>query len=148
MKDLHGESARTVAAAPDACLDLLADLESYPHWYPDVVRKIDVVARDNGRASRARATLHAAVGPINRDLQLLLEVTRTADSVRLTRVSNERSDRERFEVTWRAKAAGQGTRLALSLDASLDLPRLLPTGGLADSMAAGFVGAAARKLDG
>ena len=147
MKDLHGESSRPVAADPERCLELLADVEGYPRWYPDVVRRIEVVQRDGDRASRVRATLHAAIGPINRDLSLLLAVTRSADTVKLTRVANAGSDRERFEVTWRAAAASQSTRLALSLDASLDLPRLLPTGGLADSMAAGFVNAAARELE-
>ena len=147
MKDLHGESSRSVSAAPERCLELLADIEGYPRWYPDVVRRIEVVQRDGDRVSRVRATLHAAIGPINRDLSLLLAVTRSADMVKLMRVANERSDRERFEVTWRVSAAGQATRLALALDASLDLPRLLPTGGLADSMAAGFVTAAARELE-
>lgn len=149
MKDLHGEASRTVAADPQRCLELFADLEGYPRWYPDVVRGVEVADRDSdGRASRARATLHAAVGPINRDLSLLLAVTTGPDTVRLTRVANAGSDRERFEVTWRTVAQGSETRIALALDASLDLPRLLPTGGLADSMAAGFVAAAARELDG
>lgn len=150
MKDLRGEAVRTVQAVAQRCLDLLADLEGYPLWYPDVVRHVEVLERDEqGHAARARATLHAAIGPINRDLQLLLAVTRGADTVRLARVTHGGSDRERFEVRWRAAPhLSDQTRLELALEASLDLPRLLPTGGLADSLAAGFVAAAARELEG
>ena len=147
MKDLHGEAARPVSASPQRSLDLLSDLEGYPRWYPDVVRRVDVLQRDGELVKQARVTLHAAIGPINRDLELVLSVARTPDTVTLARVRNERSDRERFEVAWRARPTGADqTRLELALDASLDLPRLLPTGGLADTLAAGFVEAAAREL--
>lgn len=147
MKELHGQASQAIDASPQEALELLADLESYPRWYPSVVRGIEVVEREGERITQARATLQAAVGPINRELALLLAVTLGADTVRLARVPHERSDRERFEVTWRVAAQGpQRTHLELALYAALDLPRLLPTGGLADSMAAGFVGAAARQL--
>ena len=147
MKDLRGEAAQTVPAEAQRCLDLLADLESYPRWYPDVVRRIEVMAREGSQVTQARATLHAAIGPINRDLDLLLSVVRQSDTVLLARVPHAGSDRERFEVRWRAAPhASDRTRLELALAASLDLPRLLPTGGLADTLAAGFVSAAAREL--
>jgi ribosome-associated toxin RatA of RatAB toxin-antitoxin module len=148
MKDLNGSASRPVNAPPELCLELLADVESYPRWYPEVVRGIEVVKRDAATvAQQVRAILHAAVGPINRDLELLLAVTRGSDTVALTRVQNERSDRERFEVNWRVVGAGpEQARIELSLAASLDLPRLLPVGGLADSLATGFVRAAVREL--
>jgi ribosome-associated toxin RatA of RatAB toxin-antitoxin module len=148
VKDLQGSAAQSVAATPDRCLELLADVESYPRWYPDVVRGIDVVKRDaQSRAEQVRATLFAAVGPINHELELLLAITRAPDSVVLSRFPYERSDRERFEVNWRVTAAGaQQSRIELLLAASLDLPRFLPVGGLADTMATGFVGAAVAEL--
>lgn len=148
MKDLRGQASRAVAVAPQSALALLADVEGYARWYPEVVRGIEVMERDGGWVSRARAILFASVGPISRELQLLLSVSRERDTVRLVRVPHERSDREHFEVTWRAVGTGARTQLELALVASLDLPRLLPTGGLADSMASGFVGAAARALSG
>lgn len=149
MKDLRGEASQRVQAPPQRCLDLLADLESYPRWYPEVVRRIEVVQRDGDRVTRARATLHAAIGPINRDFELLLSVTRGTDTVTLGREPHERSDREHFEVKWRAIAAGADhTRLELALAASLNLPRMLPTRGLGDTLAAGFVGAAVKELTG
>jgi ribosome-associated toxin RatA of RatAB toxin-antitoxin module len=150
VKDLHGSASQPVNASQELCLELLADVESYPRWYPEVVRGIEVVKRDAATvAQQVRAILHAAVGPINRDLELQLAVTRGSDTVALTRVPHERSDRERFEVNWRVVAAGaQQARIELSLLASLDLPRLLPVGGLADTLATGFVGAAVRELSG
>lgn len=147
MKDLHGEAARSVAASQQACVELLCDIESYPRWYPDVVRAVEVLARDGDRATRVRVTLHAAIGPLNRDLEMVLAVSCDGDAVRLQREPNERSDRERFEVKWRARGSGaQQTRLELALDAYLDIPRLVPTGGLADTLASGFVEAAGREL--
>ncbi len=146
MKDLRGQASQEVHVAQESVLALLADVEGYPRWYPEVVRDIEVVQRDGDWVTRAHATLFASVGPIRRELQLLLSVTREADTVRLVRVPHERTDRERFEVTWRAVATGARTQLQLALAASLDVPRLLPTGGLADTMASGFVVAAAREL--
>jgi ribosome-associated toxin RatA of RatAB toxin-antitoxin module len=148
VKDLHGSAAQPVNTVPERCLELLADVESYPRWYPEVVREIEVLERDAaGAAQQVRAILHAAVGPINRDLELRLGVTRGADTVVLARVPHAGSDRERFEVNWRVVRAGaQQARIELSLAASLDVPRLLPVGGLADTLATGFVSAAVREL--
>ncbi|MEA2146922.1 MAG: Polyketide cyclase / dehydrase and lipid transport [Solirubrobacteraceae bacterium] len=148
MKDLRGSASQPVNAAPERCLELLADVEGYPRWYPEVVRGIEVVKRDAaGAAQQVRAILRAAVGPINRDLELQLGVTRGADTVVLARVPDAGSDRERFEVNWRVVRAGaQQARIELSLAASLDVPRLLPVSGLADTLATGFVGAAVREL--
>ncbi len=148
MKELQGRAAAPVAADDGRVLDLLADVEGYPSWYPDVVRTVEVLERDGGgQASRARATLHAAVGPITRDIDLVLAVTRSSDTVRLTRVPHERSDPERFEVTWTLAGAAGGRELRLVLDANLDVPRLVPLGGVGDSLARGFVTAALRRLD-
>ena len=149
MKDLHGSASQPVNAAPERCLELLADVESYPRWYPrgGAGNRSARARRRRSAAQQVRAILHAAVGPINRDLELRLGVTRGADTVVLARVAHAGSDRERFEVNWRVVSAGaQQARIELSLAASLDLPRLLPVGGLADTMATGFVGAAVREL--
>jgi hypothetical protein len=151
MKELRGRAAAPVSADRARVLDLLADLEAYPGWYPDVVRSVAVIERDGyGQPSRARAKLHAAVGPVTRDFDLVLAVTRSADSVRLARVPRERTDPERFEVTWTLGAGpggGPGGELRLALDANLDVPRLVPLGGVGDAMARGFVSAAVRRLE-
>jgi hypothetical protein len=152
MKELQGRAAAPVSADRGRVLDLLADLEAYPSWYPDVVRSVAVIERDgDGQPSRARAQLHAAVGPVTRDFDLVLAVTRSADSVRLSRVPHKPTDPERFEVTWTVgsgSGAGAGAgELRLALDANLDVPRLVPLGGVGDAMARGFVSAAVRRLE-
>ena len=45
-----------------------------------------------------------------------------------------------------AAAPGGGTEISLALDATLSVPRLVPLGGIGDSLADGFVSAAAREL--
>lgn len=142
MKELSGGASAGVRAKPGRCLDLLADVEGYQRWHPDVVREVRKL--DNGRA---RAVLHVAWGPVTRDFEVTLAVERDDHQVRLVREPHERSDRERFEVTWRVEPVGAGARLDLDLDAALDVPRLLPLGGIGDAMAQGFVSAAARELD-
>jgi polyketide cyclase/dehydrase/lipid transport protein len=148
VKDLFGRASARVAAPPKDCLALLADIEGYPRWYPDVVRRVEVVDRDDsGSPARARATLHAAAGPVSRDLELLLAVTHGPGEVMLSRVPHKPTDRERFEVRWIVDAAGDGgSRIEVSLAAALDVPRLVPLGGIGESMAGGFVAAAARQL--
>lgn len=154
MKDLFGSASTLVSASPEACVDLLADVAAYPEWYPDVVRQVEVLERDGtGNAMRARATLHVAAGPLSRDLDLVLAVTRRPEEVKLERVANEASDPERlqvrFSVHWTVGASGASrSQLAVALAARLDVPRLVPLGGIGDTMANGFVAAAARAVDG
>lgn len=149
MKHLDASAAGSTAADPQRAVELLADVEAYPQWYPDVVRSIAVLERDlDGAARRVRATLRAAVGPVTRDLGLTLEVIRGADTVTLRRLTEEASDGERFAVEWQVTpGAAGGTGLHLHLDASLEVPRLMPIGGVGDALANGFVDAAVRRLD-
>lgn len=149
MKHLEASASTTVAAPLERAYELLADVERYPTWYPEVVRTVDVVERSApvGAVRRARTRLHASLGPIERDFDLLLRVeTAGPDLVRLARVPHEPDDPERFEVTWRLGAQAALIRIDLALVADLDVPRLVPVGGLGDSIARGFVEAAARAL--
>ena len=149
MRELSADASTTVAATPEACTELLAAVDRYPSWYPEVVRDAEVVERGSGGApARARATVHLALGPIDRDFELPVEVVvEPGKRVTLTRVPHEPSDEERFELAWRV-AGGPPTRLSLELSANLDVPRLLPLGGVGERLAQGFVGAASRALDG
>ncbi len=113
MKDLHGGASSTVNASPEQCLALLADVEGYQAWYPDVVRSLQVLDRDpEGRATKAQATLHAAVGPIARDLPLTLAVTRSAGTVSLSRVPHKPSDPESSRSTGGCEGTGNGASAA------------------------------------
>jgi hypothetical protein len=149
MKDLHASASATVAAAPVACTALLAALDQYPGWHPDVIRDAEVLERDrDGTPVRARATVHLALGPVARDLALLLAVAvEPGRKVTLTRAADEPSDPERFQLTWRVDP-GPSTRLEVELSAHVDVPRFLPVGGVGDSLAQGFVEAASRALAG
>jgi hypothetical protein len=148
MKDLGGSAATTTEAAPAACFDLVAAVEGYPSWNPEVVRSAQVLEHDaSGRPRRARLTVHVAIGPLVRDFDLLMDAAlEEAHQVRLSRVRNEPSDPERFEVMWRI-GSGPPTRLELDLAATLDVPRLVPLGGVGDRLAQEFVEAAKRELE-
>jgi ribosome-associated toxin RatA of RatAB toxin-antitoxin module len=146
LRDLHGTAARTVTAPLPECFALLAAVEGYPDWYPDVVRQVDVLERDAaGQPRRARAQLHVAWGPVVKDFDLVLAVVVDPPSVvRLTRVSDQPSS-STFEVGWQLREDA-GTRIDVDLRAALDVPRFLPLGGIGVAVAGGFVDAAARRL--
>jgi ribosome-associated toxin RatA of RatAB toxin-antitoxin module len=147
MKELDGSAGVSVAAPVERCFELLAAVERYPAWHRDVVTSAEVVERDaEGLPARARARLHVAVGPLAKDFRLLLTVsTERPRSVRLTRIPHDASDLEQFDVAWRLREGAQ-TQIALVLKANLSVPRLLPVGGIGDTLANGFVTAAARAL--
>jgi hypothetical protein len=147
MKELHGSASASVAASIEECIALVEAIDRYPSWYPDVVREAEILGRnDDGQPTSTRVTLHASIGPFVRDFRLLLAVTvEQLSTVKLTRIPHDSSDSKRFEVIWRLQQGGE-TRIHLALDATLPVPRLLPVGGLGDSMAAGFVAAAATAL--
>lgn len=147
MKPLHGEASADVGAPLRECLALLAAVERYPRWYPEVVREVLVVERHpDGLVSRAEATLHVSHGPLVKDLHLLLAVrVSEPGTVVLTRIPHGGPDGERFEVTWRLEER-ERTRIRLALDAELAVPRFVPLGGVGDTVAQGFVAAAAAAL--
>jgi hypothetical protein len=150
MKELHGTATAHTGASPQQTLELLCAVERYPSWYPDVVRRVEVVERrGDGTAASARTTLHVAQGPFVRDIDLVLAVeVAPLETVRLTRIPHDRHDQETFEVAWRVSEYEGGSRIDLSLDANLAVPRLVPLGGIGNSVAGGFARAAARALDG
>src|SRR5207302_803113 len=139
MKELHGTASAAVASPIEECFELLVGIERYPVWYPEVVREATVLERDQeGRPAKARARLHVAAGPLVRNFDLLLAISTVQPTlVRLARIPHDAGDHEQFEVTWRLEDRGD-TRIQLALDANLSVPRLLPIGGIGDSMADGF----------
>lgn len=147
MKSLRGTATAVVPAPVERCFSLLAAVGGYPRWYPDVVRGVEVIETGtDGRPTRAHATLRVAFGPLAKDFPLVLAIELDRPrTVRLTRLPNEPSDDEQFEVIWRL-GDRVSTRVELELDARLDVPRLLPIGGICDVMADGFVQAAVEAL--
>jgi hypothetical protein len=149
MKDLQASASAGVAAAPEACTALLAAVDRYPSWYPEVIRDAEALERDAaGTPLRARATVHMMFGPLARDFEQELAVAvQPGREVTLTRIPGHAGDPERFEVRWLVTPASQA-RLELQLIARLEVPRLLPLGGAGEALAQGFVEAAARALSG
>jgi hypothetical protein len=149
MKELSGSAETTVAATRDESFALLAAVDRYPSWLGDAVREVEVLATGaDGRATQVRTVLHVAAGPIVRDFHLVMDVSyREGEEVDLSRVPREGSEDDRFEVVWRV-GSGPTTRIAIELTATLEVPRLLPLGGVGDRLAQGFVDAAKRELDG
>jgi ribosome-associated toxin RatA of RatAB toxin-antitoxin module len=147
MKELRGTATAAVAAPAEQCLALLADVERYPTWHPEVVRHVDVLDRDpGGQPTRVKTKLHLSQGPLSKDFDLDMAVAvQPPGTVQLTRVPHEPSDEERFEVTWYVDAPAHA-QIRLELRANLAVPRFLPLGGIGDAVADGFVNAAARAL--
>ncbi len=146
MKDLHGTASMAVPATAAEAYALVAAVEDYARWYPEVVKAVEVIERSiQGGAERARAKLHIAYGPLTRDFDLTLQIeTAAPERVTIRRLPHDAHDPERFQVTW---TVGEGS-VAVGLEASLSVPRLLPVGGIGEAMAKGFVDAAARALRG
>lgn len=147
MKRLNGTADAAVHASPSACMALLEAVDRYPEWYPEVVRKVTVLVRDEGELpSKVEARLHVSRGPLSKDLELMLAVSSDEPlAVRLTRLPYDPADQEQFELVWRIEASSE-TRIGLTLAANLDLPRALPLGGVGEAMAEGFLAAAQRAL--
>jgi hypothetical protein len=150
MKELDGTASRVVGASIAECFGLLLAVDRYPTWHPDVVREVEVVERTaDGRPAQARTTLHVAAGPVARDFHLLMAVaTEEPEAVTLTRERHGPTDHEQFEVRWRLHHLDGATHMRLHVAANLSVPRFLPLGGLGESLADGFVAAAARALGG
>jgi ribosome-associated toxin RatA of RatAB toxin-antitoxin module len=148
MRRLRGTASAAVCAPLEDCFALLRAVERYPCWYPDAVREVEVVERGpGGSAEQARATLHVSAGPLVRDFVLLLEVrSQPPKQVNLVRIPNDPSDEEQFEVRWQLDERAGKVEIVLGLEANLSVPRLLPLGGIGESMARGFVDAAATAL--
>lgn len=146
MKQLHGTASAEVAQTIERCYAVLADIERYPSWYPEVVRAVEVLDRGvDGTPLRAETKLHLSHGPLVKDFDLLLALSLDPPlSVSLARVPHGAPDDEEFEVIWRLRK-GTETRIELELRASVAVPRWLPVGDVADAFAAGFVAAASRR---
>jgi ribosome-associated toxin RatA of RatAB toxin-antitoxin module len=145
-REFHGESAQVVAAPQEVCLALVAAVDRYPDWCPDVIREVDVLDRaTDGQPSSVRMTMHIARAGLVREFNLFLAVVvEPPGSVRLTRVTDHPTNQQ-FSATWTLRPAAS-TRVALELDAKLRVPWYIRAGGIGDAIAEAFVSAANRRL--
>lgn len=153
MKHLSGSARAQLAAGVDETYRVVREVERYPDWHGDVVREVRVLARRAEGADRVAAVLRARLGPVDRDFDLVFAVRAQAErEVILERAPHEPGDEERMTVHWTLRPLPEGDgaggcELALALDATLDVPRLVPLpGGLGDQLARGFLEGVARRL--
>jgi Polyketide cyclase / dehydrase and lipid transport len=146
MREFDGAASEVVAAPLEDCLVLLAAVDRYADWCPDVVRAVEVLDRGaDGQASSVRMAMHIARGGFDREFDLFLTViVEPPGTVKLTRVRKRPTSQE-FNAAWMLTPAGS-TRVALHLDAKLRVPRFIRAHGIADAIAQGFVTAACREL--
>ena len=145
-REFHGEAEEVVAAPPDVCLALVAAVDRYPDWCPDVVRDVDVLDRGaDYQPSRVRMMMHVARAGLVREFNLFLAiVVEPPASVKLTRVTDHPTNQE-FNATWTLRPAAN-TCVALELDAKLRVPWYIHAGRIGDAIAEAFVNAASRRL--
>lgn len=145
-REFYGQAAEVVAAPQEDCFALVAAIDRYPDWCPDIVRKVDVLDRAaGGQPSRVRMRMHVVWGPVSREFDLFLAVViEPPGSVQVTRVTDHPTNQE-FNATWQLRPCGS-TRVGLRLRAKLRVPQYVPAGGIGDTIAQGFVTAACRAL--
>lgn len=150
MKTVSAQAEAISHAGIPEVAHLLRAVDAYPRWAGEVVREAIVLARDEaGQPLRVEATLRVQLGPLPLDLELTLAISsERAESVTLTRLPNDPGDEERFVAVWRLdEGPARRTRIGLSIEASIDVPRLVPLGDLGDKLARRLADAAAAAAD-
>jgi ribosome-associated toxin RatA of RatAB toxin-antitoxin module len=145
MKELNASASGTTQTSIDACYERLLDVGSYPQWYPDGVKQVEVLARDEaGTPTLIDAVLNAVAGPIRKQFEVRLAVEPTRPSrVALARVPDDRGDHEMLTITWLLRESGAGqTEITVEMGARLDVPMFLPIDPVAREVANGFLQAA------
>ena len=145
-REFHGEAGEVVAAPQEACLALVAAVDRYPDWCPDVIREVDVIDRDaDGQPSRVRMRMHVARGGLEKEFNLFLAIAvEPPEIVKLTRVTDHPTNQE-FNATWTLRPAAS-THIALELGAKLRVPWYIRGDGIGDAIADAFVSAASKRL--
>ncbi len=135
-----------MGAPLEECFALVAAVDRYPDWYPDIVRSVEVLERGGGgQPSRVRARIHIERGALVREFNLFLAIAvQPPRSVKLSRFTDHPTN-QRFDATWLLRPA-DGTRIELQLDATLRVPRFISGDGVGNLIAEGFVTAASRAL--
>ena len=112
MLTIERTATASVAAAPERCLERLADVGAYPSW-ASLIRSAELA---EGRV-RLVAELLGVAFVMDCDLEL------AAGSAMLRRIPYSDDDEEGFEATWTVTPAdGGGSLVELRVEAALDAP--------------------------
>jgi hypothetical protein len=146
MREIAATAQGETPTPIERCFEQLADIEGYPSWYPSGVKRAEQLERGpGGELTKVQATLALNQGPIQRDFTLDFAVTLERPRlVELQRVPHlHSSSGTTMVIAWRLRElAAELTEVVVDFNAQLDIPRFLPLGGIADSIAGGFLGAA------
>ncbi len=72
-REFHGEATEVAAASAEKCFALVATVDRYPDWCPQILREVEVLDRgDGGQPSRMRVRMRVARGAISSGFELCL----------------------------------------------------------------------------
>lgn len=149
MKELTASATGSSDKPIEHCYAHLLDVEHYPQWYPDGVKRVEVLERDGeGVPTKVDAVLAAVAGPLRKEFNVRLAVEPERPTlIALARVADDRGDHEMLTITWLLRDLGeQGTELNIELGARLDVPLFLPIDPVAREVANGFLQAALKSF--
>ncbi len=149
MKELTATATGVSEKPIERCYEHLLDVERYPQWYPDGVKRVEVIERGaDGVPTRVDAVLAAVAGPLRKQFDVRLAVEPEPPTlIALARVADDRGDHELLTITWLLRDLGaDGTEVNVELGARLDVPMFLPIDPVAREVANGFLQAALRSF--
>lgn len=149
MREISASATGVAKQKIDVAFTRLRAIDTYPDWYPDAAKRVEVIKRDEqGAPLEVDATLAAVAGPLRKNFDVRLEVqTEQPTLVALVRVADDRGDHEALAITWRLRElAADETEVTVEMNAHLDLPPFLPVGSVAQEVANGFLAAAIAHL--
>ena len=150
MKRLDGCAGAVVEAPIAVCFSVLEAVEHYPSWCGDFIREvISVECGPDGRPARAHVVVYVAQSPFGKRFEFDATIsTEPPRAVKLSRLPDSPSDRDRFLLSW-SLSEGDRTRIGLEFSAVVSfLPSVVPLPGVGDLIAATLVDAAVRELGG
>jgi ribosome-associated toxin RatA of RatAB toxin-antitoxin module len=148
VKSFDGRASSIVPAGPERCFALVATIDGYPSWNPDLVRRADVLERDSeNRPMTVHISIHVAESPFGKDFDLRMAVTfEPLRSVSLTRIASGSSDRTELSLQWDL-APADGTRIDLAFHARTPLvPSFVPLPDVGGEIAQRLLDGATRAL--
>ena len=106
MADLEGSRSVEIAAPPERCFAIAADLDRVPEWH-GAMTEVEVLERDRaGRATIVESEMDASVARVRMRLRLSYE---QPTAIRWTR---ESGDLHSLDGSWRFEERGDGMTLA------------------------------------
>lgn len=106
MADLEGTRSMEIAAPPERCFAIAADLDRVPEWH-GAMTEVEVLERDgDGRATMVESEMDASVTRVRMRLRFSYD---EPSAIRWTR---ESGDLRSLDGAWRFEPRGDGLTLA------------------------------------